>query len=206
MLGLAGVSFWIVRAQGLVYGYFNFLNIARYPDVIFPRIFRMIFGWVIPVVIIANIPARLLIKSLGQPTQLMLHLVIASMHCFLAGARLLEICSAALLERQLVNGHVDASVSQRRPTIALKPTASKRRANFLTESACAAREMFLIKRPFFPACSSRTPFTLWLNQRKRRVPLKSPLRAKRDRRERFPPKSRSKRRPCRPRRRRRSGL
>jgi ABC-2 type transport system permease protein len=78
MLGLAAVSFWIVRAQGLVYGYFNFLNIARYPDVIFPRIFRMIFGWVIPVVIIANIPARLLIKSLGQPVQLMLHLVIAS--------------------------------------------------------------------------------------------------------------------------------
>jgi ABC-2 type transport system permease protein len=78
MLGLAAVSFWIVRAQGLVYGYFNFLNIARYPDVIFPRIFRMIFGWVIPVVIIANIPARLLIKSLGQPAQLMLHLVIAS--------------------------------------------------------------------------------------------------------------------------------
>src|SRR5947207_8213817 len=78
MLCLAAVSFWIVRAQGLVYGYFNFLNIARYPDVIFPRIFRMIFGWVVPVVIIANIPARLLIKSLGQPGQLMLHLVIAS--------------------------------------------------------------------------------------------------------------------------------
>src|SRR6201981_3128662 len=35
MLGLAAVSFWIVRAQGLVYGYFNFLNIARYPDVLF---------------------------------------------------------------------------------------------------------------------------------------------------------------------------
>jgi ABC-2 type transport system permease protein len=78
MLCLAGVSFWIVRAQGLVYGYFNFLNIARYPDVIFPRIFRMIFGWIIPVVIIANIPARLLIKSFGQPVPLMLHLVIAS--------------------------------------------------------------------------------------------------------------------------------
>jgi len=78
MLGLAAVSFWIVRAQGLVYGYFNFLNIARYPDAIFPRIFRFIFGWIIPVVIIANIPARLLIKSLGQPGPLMLHLVIAS--------------------------------------------------------------------------------------------------------------------------------
>ena len=78
MLGLAAFSFWIVRAQGLVYGYFNFLNIARYPDVIFPWLFRLIFGWVIPVIIIANIPARLLIKSLGQPVPLMLHLVIAS--------------------------------------------------------------------------------------------------------------------------------
>src|SRR5467141_4440418 len=77
MLGLAAVSFWIVRAQGLVYGYFNFLNIARYPDTIYPWLFKIIFGWVIPVVIIANIPARLLIKSLGQPVQLMLHLVIA---------------------------------------------------------------------------------------------------------------------------------
>jgi ABC-2 type transport system permease protein len=35
MLSLAAVSFWIVRAQGLVYGYFNFMNIARYPDVDF---------------------------------------------------------------------------------------------------------------------------------------------------------------------------
>jgi len=65
-------------AQGLVYGYFNFLNIARYPDAIFPWLFRLIFGWIIPVVIIANIPARLLIKSLGQPLPLMLHLVVAS--------------------------------------------------------------------------------------------------------------------------------
>jgi ABC-2 type transport system permease protein len=78
MLGLAAVSFWIVRAQGLVYGYFNFLNIARYPDAIFPWLFRLIFGWIIPVVIIANIPARLLIKSLGQPLPLMLHLIVAS--------------------------------------------------------------------------------------------------------------------------------
>src|ERR1044072_5231489 len=67
MLTLAAVSFWIVRAQGLVYGYFNFLHIGRYPDVIFPDWFRRIFSWVIPVVIVSNIPARLLIKALGQP-------------------------------------------------------------------------------------------------------------------------------------------
>ena len=82
MLTLAAVSFWIVRAQGLVYGYFNFLNIARYPDVIFPRIFRFIFGWIVPVIIIANIPARLLIKPLGQPALLMGHLAIASLIIF----------------------------------------------------------------------------------------------------------------------------
>src|SRR3954447_20241476 len=82
MLTLAAISFWIVRAQGLVYGYFNFLNIARYPDVIFPKIFRVIFGWIIPVIIIANIPAPLLIKPLGQPLFLMAHLAAASLIVF----------------------------------------------------------------------------------------------------------------------------
>src|SRR5205807_5056762 len=82
MLGLAAVSFWIVRAQGLVYGYFNFLNIARYPDVIYPRLFRLIFSWIIPVVIVANIPARVLIKSLGQPFPLMLQMIAASLIIF----------------------------------------------------------------------------------------------------------------------------
>ncbi|MBA3273046.1 MAG: ABC-2 family transporter protein [Chthoniobacterales bacterium] len=82
MLALAAVSFWIVRAQGLVYGYFNFLNIARFPDVIFPRIFRFIFSWIIPVIIVANIPARLLIKPLGSPAWLMIHLVLAGSLAF----------------------------------------------------------------------------------------------------------------------------
>ena len=77
MLALAAVSFWIVRAQGLVYGYFNFLQIARYPDAIFPRAFRFIFGWIVPVIIVANIPARLLVKPLDNPMCLMFHLTIA---------------------------------------------------------------------------------------------------------------------------------
>ncbi len=77
MLTLAAISFWIVRAQGLVYGYFNFLQIARYPDVIFPRAFRFVFGWIVPVIIVANIPARLLIKPLSDPVWLMVHLTVA---------------------------------------------------------------------------------------------------------------------------------
>ncbi len=102
MLGLAAISFWIVRAQGLVYGYFNFLQIARYPDVIFPRAFRFVFGWIIPVIIVANIPARLLIKPLSDPLWLMLHLTIAGG----AGAGnltlFLEFRPAPLFQRQLL--------------------------------------------------------------------------------------------------------
>ena len=39
----------------------------------------LIFSWIIPVVIVANIPARVLIKSLGQPVSLMLQMVVASL-------------------------------------------------------------------------------------------------------------------------------
>src|ERR1700738_1001925 len=82
MLSLAAVSFWIIRAQGLVYGYFNFLNIARYPDAIFPRLFKILFGWIVPVVVVSHVPARLLAQSFDQPFGLMSKLVIASMVIF----------------------------------------------------------------------------------------------------------------------------
>src|SRR3954453_6414245 len=78
MLCLAAVSFWIVRAQGLVYGYFNFMNIARYPDSIFPWLFKFFFSWIVPVVVVSNVPARLLAKSMDQPWGLMSKLVISS--------------------------------------------------------------------------------------------------------------------------------
>ena len=100
MLSLAAVSFWIVRAQGLVYGYFNFLQIARYPDVIFPRLFRFIFGWIVPVIIVANIPARLLIKPLGQPLWLVLHLVAAGSLALFLSSAFLAVRPAALFQRE----------------------------------------------------------------------------------------------------------
>jgi ABC-2 type transport system permease protein len=57
---LATCSFWIVRAQGLVYGYFNLFNIGRYPDVIFHGLFKLIFSYFVPVILVANVPARAL--------------------------------------------------------------------------------------------------------------------------------------------------
>ena len=75
MFTLATLSFWIVRAQGLIYGYFNFLSIARYPDQIFAGVFKLIFTWLIPVIVVANAPARILARVSQQPLGPMLQLL-----------------------------------------------------------------------------------------------------------------------------------
>src|SRR5207237_4000129 len=64
MLGVAAVSFWIIRAQGLVCGYFNFLNIARYSVVIFPWLFLVIFGWFFMMLCLSRVPELVLYNSL----------------------------------------------------------------------------------------------------------------------------------------------
>jgi ABC-2 type transport system permease protein len=64
---LASLSFWIVRAQGLIYGYFNLISICRYPEQVFGGIFRLIFTWLIPVIVVANAPARILARASEQP-------------------------------------------------------------------------------------------------------------------------------------------
>ena len=75
MFTLATLSFWIVRAQGLIYGYFNFLSIARYPDQVFGGVFKLIFTWLIPVIVVANAPARILARASEEPFAPMLQLV-----------------------------------------------------------------------------------------------------------------------------------
>ncbi len=68
LFGLATAAFWIVRAQGLIYGYFNVFNIARYPDSVFPfSVFKVIFSYCIPVILVANVPARTLARALEEP-------------------------------------------------------------------------------------------------------------------------------------------
>jgi len=81
MFFLTTLSFWIVRAQGLVYGYYNLFNIARYPDSIFPRggFFKFVFSWIIPVILVANVPARVLIRAAdGSIVSPFLHLAAAA--------------------------------------------------------------------------------------------------------------------------------
>ena len=78
MFSLATLSFWIVRAQGLIYGYFNLVNISRYPSEVFGGAFRWIFTWLLPVIVVANVPARILARPASQPLGLMLELLFVS--------------------------------------------------------------------------------------------------------------------------------
>ncbi len=79
MFSLAALSFWIVRAQGLIYGYYNLVNVARYPEQVFGGIFKFIFTWLIPVIVVANAPARILVRSLAHPFLPLLQLAAVSL-------------------------------------------------------------------------------------------------------------------------------
>jgi ABC-2 type transport system permease protein len=79
MLILASMSFWIVRAQGLIYGYFNLVSISRYPDQVFGGLFKLIFTWLIPVIVVANAPARILARAGSQPLGPLLQLAAAAL-------------------------------------------------------------------------------------------------------------------------------
>ena len=73
MFMLATVSFWTVRAQGIVYGYYNLFNIARLPDEAFKSgFFKTFFGFVIPMLLVTNVPVRLLAGKLSSPLDLLL--------------------------------------------------------------------------------------------------------------------------------------
>ena len=70
MFMLASVSFWTVRAQGIVWGYYNLFNIARMPDEAFSktRIFKAVFTFALPVLLVSNVPVRVLADKLASPT------------------------------------------------------------------------------------------------------------------------------------------
>lgn len=84
MLVFSMASFWMVRSQGLIYGYYSLFNIGRYPDTIYRGAFKLVFSWMIPVIIVANIPARLLIHAAENPTPLLVELVATTF--FMIGA------------------------------------------------------------------------------------------------------------------------
>jgi ABC-2 type transport system permease protein len=70
MFLLTTVSFWTVRAQGIVWGYYSLFNISRLPDAAYRGLFKMVFTYVIPMVLVANVPAKVLVKKIQSPYEL----------------------------------------------------------------------------------------------------------------------------------------
>jgi ABC-2 type transport system permease protein len=81
MFLLASISFWTVRAQGIVWGYYNLFNIARMPDEAFRGLFKAVFTFVIPMLLVSNVPVRMFAGKLDDPASLLL-LLLMSVICF----------------------------------------------------------------------------------------------------------------------------
>jgi len=60
MLMLMSLSFWMTRAQGFINAYYSVFQVARLPREAFFGWTRIIFTWAVPLLLIANVPARTL--------------------------------------------------------------------------------------------------------------------------------------------------
>ena len=83
MFLMATISFWTVRAQGLVMAYYNLFSIARIPDVAFRGAARVIFTLAIPMLLDASVPVKVLASKLSSPAEIILLLAMGAV-CFLA--------------------------------------------------------------------------------------------------------------------------
>jgi ABC-2 type transport system permease protein len=77
MFALASVSFWTVRAQGIVWGYYSLFNVARLPDSAFRGLFKAFFTFALPMLLVVNVPAKVLLNKLSSPADILLLLLLA---------------------------------------------------------------------------------------------------------------------------------
>jgi len=82
---LAAVSFWSIKAHGLVWGYYNMFNLARMPDEAFTGWFRAVFRFVLPMLLVANVPVRFFAEKLRSPAEVGLLLGIATLCLLVSG-------------------------------------------------------------------------------------------------------------------------
>jgi ABC-2 type transport system permease protein len=78
LFSLGTASFWIIRSQGLIWGYYNVMSLARYPDAVFKGLVKFVFSWLIPIIVVTNVPARVLMNASATPWWLIAHLLLAS--------------------------------------------------------------------------------------------------------------------------------
>jgi ABC-2 type transport system permease protein len=83
MFALATVSFWTVRAEGIVWGYYNLFQIARMPDAAFQGFFKIFFKFAVPMLLVSNVPVKVLTSHLQSGSDIVV-LVVMSVVCFAA--------------------------------------------------------------------------------------------------------------------------
>ncbi len=76
-------SLWVVRADALYALYDYIASLAQYPLSIYPAVVKVIFTFLIPIIIIANFPALSLLGEL-DPRFILLSLLVSSFFFFLA--------------------------------------------------------------------------------------------------------------------------
>lgn len=86
MFALATASFFTVRAQGIIWGYWSLFNIARLPDAAFRGFFKNFFTFALPMLLVVNVPAKLLLNKLTSPGDILLLLALATACALLSEA------------------------------------------------------------------------------------------------------------------------
>ncbi|MDB6058097.1 MAG: hypothetical protein JWO95_1941, partial [Verrucomicrobiales bacterium] len=81
MFLLTTVAFWTVRAQGIVWGYYNLFQLSRLPDAAFGGFFKAFFRYALPMLLVANVPVKLLTQRLESPFEMLL-LVVMACSCY----------------------------------------------------------------------------------------------------------------------------
>jgi ABC-2 type transport system permease protein len=81
---LASVAFWTVRAQGIIWGYYSLFNVSRLPDAAFQGFFRAFFTFAIPMLLVANVPAKLLLNRISSPGPMLLLLGMGGLCLFVS--------------------------------------------------------------------------------------------------------------------------
>jgi ABC-2 type transport system permease protein len=60
---LVSFAFWLVRVQGIEGGYFGLFEVSKLPGKALQGIMEVAFVWVLPAIVVTNVPARTLLEA-----------------------------------------------------------------------------------------------------------------------------------------------
>jgi len=63
LLLTASITFWTIGGQGMESGYFTLTEFSRLPREVFKGVANVVFVWILPAVVVSNVPARSLLNG-----------------------------------------------------------------------------------------------------------------------------------------------